>query len=293
MQKIALIGANGQLGSDLVEAFASRNEELIKLTHANIEITDHTQTRQKLTNLAPSVVINTAAYHRVDEMEENIIRAFDINAAAVRNLAQICRDLDATLVHLSTDYVFGGDLSRNTPCPETTPPFPINVYGVSKLAGEYSVRSITPKHYVVRVSGLYGVAGSSGKGGNFVELMLRLAHEGKPIKVVNDQRLTPTSTHDLAQKIIELLDSGAYGLYHMTSTGDCTWYEFAGKIFELCGLSPDLSPTATGSFGEKATRPAYSVLDNAALRSTGLTDMRHWHEALRDYLIKKGHIAQP
>ena len=293
MQKIALIGANGQLGSDLVEAFASRNEELIKLTHANIEITDHTQTRQKLTNLAPSVVINTAAYHRVDEMEENIIRAFDINAAAVRNLAQICRDLDATLVHLSTDYVFGGDLSRNTPCPETTPPFPINVYGVSKLAGEYSVRSITPKHYVVRVSGLYGVAGSSGKGGNFVELMLRLAHEGKPIKVVNDQRLTPTSTHDLAQKIIELLDSDAYGLYHMTSTGDCTWYEFAGKIFELYGLSPDLSPTVTGSFGEKATRPAYSVLDNAALRSTGLTDMRHWHEALRDYLIKKGHIAQP
>jgi len=159
---------------------------------------------------------------------------------------------------MSTDYVFGGDETRTTPYLETDAPAPINVYGVSKLAGEHLVRYLLERHFIFRVTGLYGVAGSSGKGGNFVELMLRLAREGKDIRVVDDQRLTPTYTVDLAQQIAAVIETEHYGLYHATSQGDCTWYEFAAEIFRQSGLGPNLGRAKTGDFGEKATRPAYT-----------------------------------
>ncbi len=283
--RVVIIGAQGQLGSDLVKALSEW--DLIPLTHADLDICDFVYTRRVLGDTRPDIVINTAAFHRVDECEDEPSKAFWVNTYAVRKLAQSCAELDAVLVHMSTDYVFGGE--KRAPYTEDDAPNPLNVYGVSKLAGEYFVRNICPKHFVIRTSGLYGVAGSSGKGGNFVETMIRMAKEGKPIRVVNDQVLTPTYTKDLAQKMRELLQTEAYGLYHISNGGQCSWYEFASKIFELLGLEPDFGPTTSVEFGAKARRPAYSVLAHEQLKRLGMDDLRPWPEALDAYLIEKGH----
>lgn len=287
--KVVLIGATGQLGTDIIRVFDER--DLTPLTHAQLDVCDGDATRQILRDLKPDVVINTSAYHKVDECEDKVHRSFEVNAYAVRNLAQVCADIDATLVHLSTDYVFGG-CERQTPWSETDAPCPINVYGISKLAGENFARYLAPKHFVIRTTGLYGIAGASGKGGNFVELMIRLAKEGKPIRVVTDQVLTPTYTRDLALKIKELIQTEAYGLYHLTSGGSCAWYEFARTIFELLDRKPDFGPTTSASFPTRARRPAYSVLAHDSLLKAGLPDLRPWPEALEAYLREKGHLGQ-
>jgi dTDP-4-dehydrorhamnose reductase len=192
--------------------------------------------------------------------------------------------MDIILVFLSTDYVFGKDASRTKPYTEHDAPGPLNVYGASKVAGEYLVQTHWEKHFIVRTSGLYGLRGASGKGGNFIELMLRLAREGKDIKVVNDQRLTPTYTIDLATALINLVETGRFGLYHITSEDDCTWYEFAGKIFELSQLNPSFAPTTSSEFKTTVVRPGYSVLAKDGIYSAGLPAMRPWQEALAAYL---------
>jgi len=284
--KILIIGANGQMGTDLVMIL--RQHQLIPLTHKEIEVCDHQRTRRILEEYKPEVVINTSAYHRVDLCEDHLEETFKVNTYAVRNLAQICQDLGSVLVHLSTDYVFGGE--KKSPYREEDLPHPLNVYGVSKLAGEYFIRQICQTYFIIRTSGLYGVAGASGKGGNFVELMIRLAQEGKPIKVVSDQILTPTYTKELAKKMTQLVETGEYGLYHVTNNGQCSWYEFARVIFELVGLHPDLSATTSEEFSAKAKRPLYSVLENANLRKLDLDDLSSWREALEQYLREKGHL---
>jgi len=284
--KIMLIGANGQLGHDLVKALRPIHD-LVPLMHADIEITDPDRVNISMQAHRPDLVLNMAAFHKVDVCEEQLEPTFAVNAYGARNLALACRAHGAALLHMSTDYVFGGDKARTTPYVETDPPAPINAYGIAKLAGEYFVRYLLERYFIVRVTGLYGVAGSSGKGGNFVELMLRLAREGKPIKVVDDQRMTPTYTADVAQQIAALIETPHHGLYHATSQGSCTWYEFAAEIFRQSGLSPDLSTAKTGDFGEKATRPAYSVLDNKALQAISLDRMRPWPEALAAYLNER------
>lgn len=283
--KVAVLGANGQLGHDLIQALAAW--DCIPLTHADLDICDFTSTRKRLADVKPDIVINTAAFHRVDDCEEQPEKSFQINTYAVRNLAGLCAELDCGLVHLSTDYVFGGE--KNSPYTEDDAPNPLNVYGVSKLAGEYFVRALCPKHFVVRTTGLYGVAGSSGKGGNFVETMVRMAREGKSIRVVDDQVLTPTYTKDLAHAIERLAQTDAYGLYHITSSGQCSWYEFAARIFELLGLTPDFGPATTAGYGLKALRPAYSALAHHRLKQLGCDDLRPWSEALDAYLKEKRH----
>jgi dTDP-4-dehydrorhamnose reductase len=235
----------------------------------------------------PELVINTAAFHKVDQCEEQIEQTFAVNVYGVSNVAQACRESGAALAHLSTDYVFGGDSARNTPYSEDEVPAPTNIYGVSKLAGEHVVRYVLGRHFIFRVAGLFGVAGSSGKGGNFVELMLRLARDGRSIRVVDDQRTTPTYTVDLARQIAAVVETENYGLYHATSRGDCTWFEFAAEIFRQSALEPDLSRARTGDFGEKATRPRYSVLANTGLKRIGMDMMRPWPEALADYLAER------
>ena len=285
-KRVVVIGANGQLGTDLGEVLDEW--DLIPLTHSDVDICDFVHMREVLSGTQPEIVINTAAFNRVDDGEDDPSKAFLVNTYAVRDLARICADLGCVLMHISTDYIFGGE--KRTPYTEDDTPNPLNVYGVSKLAGEYFVRHLCPKHFVVRTSGLYGVAGSSGKGGNFVETMIRLAKEGKPIRVVNDQVLTPTYTRDLAEKIKDLLQREAYGLYHITNSGQCSWYEFAFQIFEFMGLKPDLAPTTTVEFGAKARRPACSVLAHSKLKQLGLDDLRLWPEALEAYLQEKRHI---
>jgi dTDP-4-dehydrorhamnose reductase len=285
--KIALIGANGQLGSDLAKILPARGHDLIPLTHADVEVSDADSVEAMMAAHRPKLVLNMAAFHKVDACEEEVGQTFAVNTFGVRTLALACRTHGAALAHMSTDYVFGGDRARQTPYVEMDRPAPINVYGISKLAGEHFVRYLLDRYFVFRVCGLYGVAGSSGKGGNFVELMLRLAQAGKDIRVVDDQRLTPTYTVDLAHQTAAVIETEHYGLYHATSQGDCTWYEFAAEIFRQSGLSPSLGRAKTGDFGERATRPAYSVLENRALQEIGLDQMRPWQEALRAYLEER------
>jgi dTDP-4-dehydrorhamnose reductase len=243
--------------------------------------------RTHLTQLRPDVVINCAAYNFVDKAETEPDAAFAVNAWGPRSLAMVCRDLDCTLVHFSTDYVFGLDEARHTPYTEADAPGPLGVYGLSKLAGEYLVRSICPKHYVIRTCGLYGVWGSGGKGGNFVETMLRVAGQGKPLKVVGDQVLTPSYTVDVANAAAALIGTGRYGLYHLTNAGECAWFEFARTIFELAGVKADLSTTTTKEFGAPARRPGYSVLATEKYRGLGLPGIRAWREALGSYLEER------
>ncbi|MBI4379777.1 MAG: dTDP-4-dehydrorhamnose reductase [candidate division NC10 bacterium] len=275
-----LIGANGQLGSELRHAF--KDHDLVPLVRADMEFTDPAQVRNALRKYRPGLILNTAAYHRVDECEEYPERAFAVNAIAVRDLAIAAGEIGAVLVHFSTDYVFDGRQPR--PYRETDPPGPLSVYATSKLAGEYFVRATLERHFVIRTCGLYGLAGSSEKGGNFAETMLRLAREGREIRVVGDQVLTPTSAKELAHKVRQVVETDAYGLYHITNSGECSWYQFAAAIFELSGIRPRLSQTTSAAYGARATRPAYSVLENANLRSLGLDDLSYWRDALKEYL---------
>ena len=284
--KIMIIGAGGQLGSELVNIL--QDDNIIPLTHLDIEITDYQQMNDIISTNLPDIVINTSAYHRVDECEDNIEKSFSVNAFAVRNLAMICSELNTPLVHFSTDYVFGGE--KKTPYAEDDIPNPLNVYAVSKLAGEYFVRNICSWHYIIRTCGLYGAKGVSGKGGNFVELMIRLARENKTIKVVSDQIVTPTYAKELASKVSQLIKTDKYGIYHATNSGECSWYEFAKSIFDMTGIKANLIPTTASEYGAKARRPAYSVLENRNLTQFGIKDMMPWKEALKEYLKEKGYV---
>ena len=293
--KIALIGSDGQLGTDIYSYFKSRGADITGLTIDDVNVCDGASCGNVIAGLRPGLVINTAAFNQVDRCEYEPGKAFEVNAAGVKNVAQVCLETGAAMMHFSTDYVFGGYIQK-TPYTEDDCPAPLSSYGISKLAGEYMVRYMLADYYIIRVSGLYGHAGSMDKGYNFVELMLELAGQQKEIKVVNDQTLTPTSSMDVAQKLYELIQTKKYGLYHMTNTGSCTWYEFAGQIFKIAGTATKLVPTDSISFASAAKRPSYSVLDNKKLRQAGLEDMRHWKQALEHYLeersiLKKSNAA--
>ena len=285
--KILLIGASGQLGTDLVAALS--RHQLVTPPRHTLDVLRPDQIRRVLQSERPRVVINTAAFHQVDACESEVLTAFQANGEAVRNLGLAARDIDAVLVHYSTDYVFDGSAAR--PYLEGDRSRPLNVYGASKLAGEHLLEAVWQKHFLIRTSGLYGHAGSRGKGGNFVETMIRKAENGESIRVVHDQRLTPTSTLELARKTAALIKTSHYGLYHVTSGGNCTWYEFAREIFRLLEIRADLAPTTSDSFAAAARRPAYSVLANHRLDGVGMDDLKHWKDALRDYLSDR--IPQP
>lgn len=279
--RTVVIGALGQLGRDLVPLLAG---EVVPLSRADADLTKAKALREKLSALAPDTVINCAAYNFVDKAESDPSPAFAVNAEGVWNLATICRDLNCRLVHFSTDYVFGLDAKRFIPWSETDAPGPVSAYGLSKLDGEYWVRYLCPHHLVIRTCGLYGLHGTGGKGGNFVETMLKLAGQGEVLKVVHDQRCTPSFTLDVAAATVALLATDANGLFQITSAGDCSWYELAAEIFKLAGVSADLSPTTSEQYGAPARRPTYSVLSNQKLAAVGVNPPRDWHGALAAYL---------
>jgi dTDP-4-dehydrorhamnose reductase len=285
--KIAIIGADGQLGSELVKTLSS--EEVAPLFYPDFDITQPEETRAVLRRLEPEVVINTAAYHRVDECEDNPQTSFLVNATAVRDLSLAALDLGFVLVHFSTDYVFDG--KKGHPYVEEDQPNPLSVYAVSKLAGEFFVRSLLERYFLVRTCGLYGEASSREKGYNFVDRMITLALEGKTIRVVSDQWVTPTSAAELAERIAELIQTTQFGLYHLTNEGHCTWFQFAQRIFSLAGIDARLESVDTRGFGAKAPRPFYSVLENRKAKDIGLKAFYPWPEALRAYLGKKGRLA--
>lgn len=285
--KILIIGADGQLGTDLCKVIPK--QEQIPLTIQDIDITDWAKTLSAIKKHSPDVVINTAAYHNVDQAEDNRELAFSVNADGVKNVAEACKEVGSALVHISTDYVFDG--AKGKPYVETDSPHTLSVYAESKYAGEENVKNILENYFIVRSTGLYGVAGCLGKGGtNFVEGILNRAAAQPELKVVTDEVLSPTYTLDLANNIYALIKTKHYGLYHMVSHGSCSWYEFACKIFELLGKKVIIRKTTAAEFKSKARRPKYSVLENANLAKIGLDKMRPWQEALKAYLIEKGHL---
>jgi dTDP-4-dehydrorhamnose reductase len=283
-RKIAVIGGNGQLGSDVVEAFADSGE-VYSLTHQDLELSALDSVSTCLRPLHPDIVVNTAAMHHVENCERDPERAYAVNAAGARNLAMVTRDLGAVLIHVSTDYVFDG--RKGSPYCEEDLPMPLNVYGNSKLAGEYFVRSGNEKHIVLRTSALFGRRPCRAKGGNnFVDLMLRLGRERGEVRVVENERVSPTSTRDLARQIVVLSDAGSYGLYHATAEGSCSWHEFACEIFAAAGVPVRCLVADPSEYPAKVPRPAYSVLENAKLNATGRNQLRHWREGLHDYLAQ-------
>jgi dTDP-4-dehydrorhamnose reductase len=284
--RVLITGANGQLGTDLLPALGGL--EVIPLAHADLEITDISSVKAVFRKNKPDVIINTAAYVRVDDCEDNPDKAFQVNALGARNVAVAAQELGAKLVHISTDYVFGGgNGSINTPYTEFDEPAPLNVYGKSKLAGEDFVQHLCLKYFIIRGSGLFGVAGSSGKGGNFVETMLRLGKERPEIRVVNDQIFSPTYTKDLARKIVQLISTDYYGIFHIVGSGSCSWHEFASEIIKLAGLKTRVIPITSDQYPQKAKRPHFSVLDNYHLKLLGMNDLPIWQEALAGYLIER------
>lgn len=283
--KIAIIGADGQLGADLCKVIPKQDQ--IPLTVREIDITNRKQTLEVLKKYSPGIVINTAAYHRVDDCEDHVSEAFAVNTVSVKYLAETCRKIDAALVHLSTDYVFDGE--KNKPYVETDAPNPRSAYGISKLAGEYCVKYLLNKYFIVRSTGLYGAAGCMGKGGgNFVDNIISKAHSQQKLMIVNDEFVSPTYTVDLAEKICELIETGRYGLYHIVNQGSCSWYEYGKKVFDLLGEEIIITAVNENNLTDKprARRPKYSVLASEGIEKIGLKKMRPWDEALRAYLLK-------
>jgi dTDP-4-dehydrorhamnose reductase len=281
--KIAVIGANGQLGTDVGAAFTRRGDEVTPLTHAEIELANMDSVAACLRSLQPDVVVNTAAMHHVEKCEEQPDRAYAVNAIGSRNLAQMTRELGAKLVHISTDYVFDG--AKGKPYVEQDAPLPLNVYGNTKLAGEHYVRTVNPKHFVLRVSAIYGTSPCRAKGGlNFIELMLKLARERGKVRVVDSEFVSPTATADIAEQVVKMSDSDAYGLYHSTSEGSCSWHQFAREIFDATDTKVVLEIAGPNEFPAKVPRPSYSVLENAGLKRIGMNVFGPWQEGLHRYL---------
>ena len=284
--KIAVIGANGQLGHDVVRAVTDQGDEVRALTHEDIELCSLESVVGCLRATQAEVVVNTAAMHHVESCEQQPGRAHEVNVVGARNLATATRDLGSVLIHVSTDYVFDG--TKGSPYVESDEARPLNVYGRTKLEGEQVVQDINPKHYVLRTAALYGNHPCRAKGGqNFVDLMLRLARERGRVRVVDNEFTTPTATADLARQIAALSRSANYGLYHATADGDCSWYAFAREIFRVADVSVTLEIASANEFPAKAPRPAYSVLENRGLKSHNLNLFRPWQDGLHTYLSEK------
>jgi dTDP-4-dehydrorhamnose reductase len=211
-----------------------------------------------------------------------------VNGVGALNVARACAKLDALCVYVSTDYVFDG--TKGAPYTEADTPHPINVYGISKLAGEYLVQATCPRWLIVRTASLFGKAGSSGKGGNFVETILAKARVGEPLRLVNDIRMSPTYTRDAAQALERLFFHSASGLFHLANAGNCTWYEFACKALELAGLDNSVEAISSSNYAMQAQRPRNSSLESSKLDLSLRGARRPWHEALKEYLIEKGHL---
>jgi dTDP-4-dehydrorhamnose reductase len=285
--KLAVIGANGQLGTDLMEVL-SFGHEVVDLNHSDIEITNIDSVKNALSSIKPAIVLNTAAYHIVPEAEKFPDKAFHINGTGALNLAKVCHDLDIRLVHYSTDYVFDGQKQR--PYTEDDRPNPLNVYANTKLSGEYFALNYSDKSYVIRISGIYGKVPCRAKGGNFITTMIKLAKEKPEVRVVNDEILTPTPTYYIAKNTETLIKTDAFGLYHMSCEGEVSWYEFAKVIWETLGLQTPLYAASVKDFPLVVKRPFYSVLENQNLNKLGINEMPEWKEALKKFLFSEGEI---
>jgi len=287
--KVTIVGANGQLGQDLVKAFSRHGDDVLGLTGQDLDVANPESVGLALGRSEPQVLVNTAAFHNVEACENEPEKALAVNALGARNLAMAAARQGFKLIHVSTDYVFDGRQRRAYS--EEDCPHPLNCYGNSKLSGEFFVRALCKDYAIVRLSGLYGTAPCLGKKGlNFVKLMLKLARERGEVKVVNDEIVTPTYTVAAAEQIVKLSCAEVTGVFHATPQGECSWYDFAEAIFQLAGTPVKLAPATVADFPAKVPRPHYSVLDNKHLRAAGLDIMPGWRECLKSYLTETGEI---
>ena len=269
-----ITGAGGMLGHDLVRRFPAGT---VALPSAILDVTDFTAVRAALRKHKPDVVVHAAAYTDVDGCERDSERAFRVNALGARNVAQAAEESGAAVLHVSTDYVFDGfkaDAYR-----EFDATGPLSVYGSSKLAGEELVRAVNHRHYIVRTAWLFGRHGK-----NFVDMIVRLGKESEEVRIVDDQRGSPTYTAHLAAGIAEIVEKGRYGVYHVTNSGCCSRFEFAREILRLSGGRARLVAIRTDEYPVPARRPANSTLDNMVMRLEGMKPMAPWQEALAEYL---------
>ena len=282
---IALFGANGQLGSDIVALAARRGLDVTSVTRAQVDAADPAAS---LEGLAFDVAINCVAVTRVDDCEKDPAPAVAVNAHFAGRLARACAAKGARLVQVSTDYVYGGQAERE-PLSEAVGRAPVNVYGATKGLGEDLARLEHDDVVVARVASLFGVAGASGKGGNFVETMIRLGAERGRLTVVDDQRMSPTASWDAGEAILDLIAAEApAGDYHVVNSGVASWWDFASRIIERSGVAAEVAPIPTSAFPTPARRPPYSALSNAKLASAIGRPMPHWTDALDRYLRAKG-----
>ncbi len=282
---MAVFGASGQLGIELCAELRARNYEVAAFERVKLDITNAEGVERAIAEFDPLAVFNAAAYNQVDVAEREPVAAFEANGLAVRNLAIACRQNDARLVHFSTDYVFDGTLGR--PYAETDAVHPLGAYAVSKLAGELYAQAYLDKPLVIRTSGVFGPGGRKTPRGNFPELMLRLAREGKPIRVVEDHVASPTYAPALASRSVDLLEAGLAGVFHAGGGQPISWFSYAALIFEKAGIKANLCPTNEREYRTAARRPKFSALENARLKECGIAAMPPLADAVASYLAAR------
>jgi dTDP-4-dehydrorhamnose reductase len=280
--KVAIFGVTGQLGR-AVAAVLATTHDVVEIDHERADVRDAKSVDDAVEKIKPDWVINSAAMTHVDRCENEPLAAFDTNALGARHVARACQTIGCRLLHVSTDYVFDGE--KKSPYSEDDVARPINVYGMSKLAGEWFVRAHGSSHVIVRTSGLYGWHRCRGKGSNFAETVLARARQGQPLRIVSDERLTPTFTEDVAQQVRVMVEYGVPGgTYHATNAGACSWFEFASELLRVAGVTASIEPIGADEWKSPARRPANSALENRALAALGLDVMPDWRDALTRYL---------
>lgn len=279
---ILIIGATGQLGSELMQTCASRGWTVRAFGHHDIEITDAAAVERIIVAERPWAVLNCVGYNKVDGAEVDPVAAFAINSSAVSSLARACRTTGSLLVHFSTDYVFDGCLGR--PYSENDAPAPLNVYGHSKLAGEQAIRSLYPRHSIIRVTGLYGLNRSPRGKPNFIESIIARAQAGGSISVHSDLICTPTSARQAAESVSRLMELEAIGTFHLTNSGSCSWFEFAREIVRQAALPCDVVSVSCPVGAGLARRPRYTALNNAKIHDAGVPPLPAWQDAVSEYL---------
>jgi dTDP-4-dehydrorhamnose reductase len=280
-RKAVVVGSSGQLGVELVKVFQSRGWEVTGFPRAALDISDREAVERRMAELEPSVIVNSAAYNQVDVAEKEPQAAFGANAMGVRNLALACRQVDARMVHFSTDYVFDGAAGR--PYTEEDRPRPLGAYAISKLAGELCAQAYLDAPLIIRTSGVFGPGGLKTARGNFIELMLRLAAAQPVVRVVEDHVASPTYAPALASRTVDLIERNCFGIFHAGGGTPISWFAFARMIFEIAGVRPELRPTNEREYRTAARRPKYSALSNAKMESEGVAPFPPLEEAVASY----------
>lgn len=293
--KVAVIGATGQLGTDLVERFAAEGDEVVALGHDDVRVEDAGSVRAALEAAHPDAVVNAAAFHHLGRCEEEPGRAFAVNALGALNVARAARELGVANVYVSTDYVFDGAAGR--PYHEDDAPRPLSVYGASKLAGEHLTLAPPPvgaeeggRAFVVRVSGIYGKVPSRAKGDNFLTMITRRAREHYQVRVVDDEVVSPTPTAEIARALRDILTAGEPGVYHLACQGSCSWYDFTRAIFEHLSIEIPVERAKAADFPGPVRRPPYSVLATDRYHALGRGELPHWRTALETFLAEHGDV---